>query len=687
MENIFYSIIKHKKIVLLSFLAVAVLCAAFSTLVSVNYNMVDYLPKDAQSTIAIEIIKDEFDGELPNTRVMLTNVSIIEALEYKEKISAIDGVASVSWLDDIIVLDTLKTTPLDFLDASVIKNYYNDNNALMTLSIKSGKEIDAVDTIYKLIGENNAVAGEAVNAARTQTMAVSEVLNAMAILLPIIVIILIISTTSWIEPLLFLFTIGIAVIINMGTNIIYGEISFITQTVSPILQIAVSMDYAIFLLHSFNDYCSSHEPQKAMVLAMKQSLPTVAASAATTIIGFTALIFMRFTIGADLGLNLLKGVALSFISVMVLLPVITLLSYKAIDKTRHGKLMPSFKKAGNLLMKLRIPFLILALIVLVPGFLAQSNAEFLYGTSRIANASRVGKDTLLIKEKFGEENVLVLLVPKEDPGKETELCDALSEISNVTNVVSFVTAVGAEIPREFVPEDAVQQFYSENYARIIIYTDTEEEGQETFNTVQAVIDTAAMYYDTHYLAGQSATLYDMKKVVSIDTTLVSLLAIIGIFMVLLLTFRSLFLPLLLLFTIETAIWINLSIPYFTGNALSFVGYLIINTVQLGATVDYAILFTNTYLNNRKTLLKKDAMRITIEDNLAAILTSAGILSTAGFALAYTSSNPIISDLGTLLGRGTLLSLTMVAFVLPALLVLFDKAIWKTTLKGRFRKDA
>ncbi|NMB95504.1 MAG: RND family transporter, partial [Clostridiaceae bacterium] len=219
MENIFYSIIKHKKIVLLSFLAVAVLCAAFSSLVSVNYNMVDYLPKDAQSTIAIEIIKDEFDGELPNTRVMLTNVSIIEALEYKEKISAIDGVASVSWLDDIIGLDTLKTTPLDFLDASVIKNYYNDNNALMTLSIKSGKEIDAVDTIYKLIGENNAVAGEAVNAARTQTMAVSEVLNAMAILLPIIVIILIISTTSWIEPLLFLFTIGIAVIINMGTNI------------------------------------------------------------------------------------------------------------------------------------------------------------------------------------------------------------------------------------------------------------------------------------------------------------------------------------------------------------------------------------------------------------------------------------------------------------------------------------
>lgn len=682
MNNFLHSIIAHKKTVLLTFLIAAAVCAVLSSLVSVNYDMVDYLPKDAQSTTAIEIIKDEFEGELPNARVMITNVSIMEALEYKEKLSAIDGVSSVTWLDDIIGLDTLKTTPLEFLDVSLIKNYYSNNNALMTLSIESGKESDAVNAIYELIGENNAAAGEAVNIAKTQEMSVSEVLNAMAILTPIIIVILVISTTSWIEPLLFLFTIGIAVIINMGTNIIYNNISFITQTVSPILQLAVSMDYAIFLLHSFNGYRSSHEPEEAMILAMKESIPTVAASAATTVIGFAALIFMRFGIGADLGLNLFKGVALSFISVMVFLPVLTLMSYKAIDKTRHGNLMPSFGKAGSLLMKLRIPFLILALIVLVPCFLAQSNTEFLYGTGNIARASRVGKDTALIKEKFGEENALVLLVPKENTGKEKELCDELSKIPRVTSVVSYVTSVGAEIPREFVPDDIVRQFYSENYVRIIIYTDTEEEGQVTFNTIQAIIDTAAKYYDTRYLAGQSATLFDMKNVVSKDTGIVNLIAVIGIFLVLFVTFRSLSLPLFLLFTIETAIWINLSIPYFTGNALNFVGYLIINTVQLGATVDYAILFTNTYLSNRKTLNKIDAMRLTIEDNLPAVLISAGILATAGFALAFSSSNPIISDLGTLLGRGTLLSLVMVVLVLPALLILFDRIIQKTTISKK-----
>lgn len=680
MDIFSHAVIKHKKIILTAFLIASILGVIISSLVSVNYNMVDYLPKEAQSTTAIKIMEDEFGGEMPNTRVMLTNVSIHEALEYKEKISLIDGVTSISWLDDILGLDTLKTIPLDFLDTAIVNNYYRDNNALLSLSIDSGKELSAVKTIYKLIGDNNAATGEAVNAAESQSMSVSEVLNAMAILVPIIIIILIISTTSWIEPLLFLSSIGVAIAINMGTNIIFGEVSFITQTVSPILQLAVSLDYAIFLLHSFNEYRLSHEPQEAMRLAMKKAFPTVAASAATTVIGFSALMFMRFGIGADLGLNLLKGIILSFISVMIFLPVATLLCYKSIDKTKHRKFIPNFKKSGNLLMKVRLPFMILALIIVIPSFLAQADTQFMYGMGSITEASRVGRDTSYIEEKFGKENALVLLVPKESMGKEGELCDELSKIPHVTSVLSFVTAVGAEIPPEFVPKEATEQFYSDHYSRIILYTDTEEEGEETFNTVQTVMDKAAIHYDKYYVAGQSATLYDMKNVVSNDTQRINLVAIIGIFIVLLVTFRSLSIPLLLLFSIETAIWINLSFPYFTGKPLSFIGYLIISTVQLGATVDYAILLTNAYMNNRKTLPKKDAMRITIGDNLVAILISAGILATAGFTLAFTTSNPIIGELGILLGRGTVLSFTMVVCVLPALLLSLDSFIRKTTLK-------
>ena len=683
MDKFSQAVVKYKKSILIAFLAFAVLSGIFSSLVPVNYNLVDYLPEDAQSTKAIKIMENEFDGEVPNTRIMLMDVSIQEALDYKEKIDAIDGVTSISWLDDIIGLDTLKTKPLDFLDASIIENYYKDNNALITLTIESGKEKDTVKAIYDLIGENNAAAGDAVNTAESQSMSVSEVTNAMGILLPIIVIILIISTTSWIEPLLFLFTIGIAIIINMGTNIIFDEISFITLTVSPILQLAVSLDYAIFLLHSFNDYRSTHDSQKAMLLAMKKAIPTIAASAATTVIGFAALIFMRFGIGADLGLNLLKGVIFSFIAVVVFLPVITLMSYKAIDKTKHRKLMPDFKRSGKWLMKVRIPFMILAFVVVIPSFLAQSNTEFSYGMESVTGATRAGLDNAKIEEKFGRQNTLVLLVPKENVGKESELSDSLAEIKDVTSVVSFATAVGAEIPPEFVPKEAVEQFYSEHYTRMILYTDMVEEGVTTFNTVQSILDTAANYYDNYYLAGQSATLFDMSNVVSIDTARINLIAVIGIFIILLISFRSLSIPLLLLFTIETAIWINLSFPYFADRPLSFIGYLIISTVQLGATVDYAILFTNAYLNNRQTLLKKDAMRVTIEENLVAIFISATILASAGYILALTSSNPIISELGTLLGRGTVLSFVMVAGVLPALLVLFDKVIQKTTMNNKF----
>jgi len=674
-------VIKHKRPVMAAFLTAAVICAVLALLVQVNYDMTAYLPKDSQSTTAINLIKEEFNDQIPNARVMLTDVSINEALQYKERLAAIDGVVSVSWLDDVLGLDAIRTIPLEFLDDTIVGKYYKDSNALLSLTIENGKESSAVNAVHDLIGEGNAVAGEAVNMAQSQAMSVTEVLNAMALLLPIIIIILILSTDSWAEPVLFLASIGIAVVINMGTNIIFSEISFITLTVSPVLQLAVSLDYAIFLLHSFNNHRKSHEPPKAMMMAVKEAFPSVAASAATTVIGFAALLLMRFRIGADLGLNLLKGVTLSFISVIAFLPALTLTFYRLIDKTRHRMLIPSLKSSGKLLMKIRIPCLILALIVAVPCFLAQSNTVFSYGSASIANASRAGRDAALIEKSFGSENTLVLLVPKENAGKESELCSELADIPHITAVVSYVTSVGAEIPPEFVPEEAADQFYSEHYARIILYTDTEEEGDEAFDMVRAVMDTAARYYDSYYLAGMSASLYDMKQIVSADTQRINLAAIAGIFIVLLATFRSPVLPLFLIFSIENAIWISLSFPYFAGKPLSFIGYLIISTVQLGATVDYAILFTNAYLNNRKTMPKKDAMKTAIGDNLISILISAAILSTAGFALAFTASNPIISDLGTLLGRGTLLSLAMVALVLPAFLVLFDGIIQKSTIKA------
>ncbi len=686
MSKLTNSITKYRKTIIIFFLVATVLCGILSTLVSVNYDLKDYLPKDAKSTQALDIMTSEFSGELPNARVMINNVTAREALEYKEKLAAVPGVSLVTWLDDAVGAETLGAVPLEYLDQTIVKNYYMDGSALFSIAIENGKESSTISAIRTLIGNGgNAVSGDAVNTAAAQEMSSSEVTKAMLILVPIIILILVLSSTSWIEPVLFLLSIGVAVTINMGTNLIFGQVSFISNAISPILQMAVSLDYAIFLMHSFNDLRQRHEPQEAMKRAIKKSFAAVAASAATTVIGFAALAFMRFGIGFDLAMNLVKGVTLSFISVMVFLPALTLVGYKLIDKTKHKPFFFDLKGAGKVLMKISTPILILAVLVAVPCYLAQSKVNFKYGMSEIANVSRVAVDNNAINEKFGTENQLVLLVEKGDAGTEKQLCDELSDVPHVTTVLSYVNAVSSEIPPEYLSADIASQFYSQHYARIVLYTDMAEEGDETFAVVNQVNEITEKYYDTFYLTGQSAVLHDIKTIVSTDTVVVNLIAIIGIFLVLLITFKSVSIPFLLLFTIETAIWINLSFAYFGGQSFNFIGYLVVSTVQLGATVDYAILMTDRYLHNRKTMEKKEAMKTALGSNLPAVLTSAAILSISGFILALTSTNPIISELGTLLGRGTLLSFFMVICVLPELLVLFDKIIQKTTLKSKEKK--
>src|SRR5699024_5357092 len=280
----------------------------------------------------MSLMEEQFSSGLADTRVLLHDVSIPEALQFKEQLKAIDGVTDILWLDDAVDI----REPLEVMDRSLVETYYKEGHALFTFGIEEGKEVEATDTIYTLIGDDGALAGEALHTAVQQKMTFSETLTAASILVPIIVIILILSTSSWAEPLFFLAAIGVSVLINLGTNIFLGEISFITQAVAPILQLAVSLDYAIFLLHSFEHYRKENDDvEKAMQEAIIRSFPAIIASASTTFFGFMALSFMKFEIGADLGLNLVKGIALSFISVMVFLPALTITFYRFIDRTRH----------------------------------------------------------------------------------------------------------------------------------------------------------------------------------------------------------------------------------------------------------------------------------------------------------------------------------------------------------------
>ncbi|WP_026478806.1 efflux RND transporter permease subunit [Alkaliphilus transvaalensis] len=683
MEILSKAIIQHKKLIIILFVTATIICGLLQFGVSVNYNMVDYLPESAQSTEALKIMESEFKEAIPNARIMLRNVTIAEALEYKEKLEEIDGVSEILWLDDIIDLKV----PIEMVGAEMLEGYYKDNNALLSITIREGEEVPITEEIYKIIGDEHALAGVAVDRAETQGMANTETMKAMLILVPVIILILIISTSSWIEPLLFLGAIGISVLINMGTNIIFDEISFITKAVSPILQLAVSLDYAIFLLHSFEKFRGETEDvNQAMELAIKKSFPAIAASAATTLFGFSALVLMKFQIGADLGINLAKGIVLSFISVVVFLPALTLSCYHWIDKTKRRKILPEFKNVNKVVNKIKLPVLILVFLLIVPSFMAQRENDFIYGTGELSPNSRSGQDAKAINEEFGKSVAVVLLVPKGDVVKEQMLGEKLKNLEKVTTVLSYAETVGRVIPAEFLEKAITDQFYSENYSRIIAYTNTAEEGEEAFALVEEIHHITHQYYgDDFYSSGQSVTLYDMKNVVIRDNLMVNIAAIIAIFMVLMVTFKSISLPIILLLTIQSAIWINLSVPYFAGNPLCYIGYLVISTVQLGATVDYAILLSSNYMVNRKKLGKKAAIAKTLGDTFSSILISATILSLAGITLWLTSSNPIVAEMGTLIGRGTILSMLLVVAFLPALLVTFDGVVGKTSYRSEFLK--
>ena len=681
MDRLTKAITSHQRAVIAVFLVLAVISAVLILGVSVNYNLADYLPPDAESTVALGIMDEEFGTGVPNARVMVSGLTIAEAAELKTQIAAVDGVTGVMWLDDVEDL----TTPVEMMDTATVEQYWRDGSALYQVTVADGREASTVDALYDLIGENGAISGDAANTANMQNRVVSEVLGAAAILLPLIIVLLLVTTTSWIAPLLFLASIGVAIVINMGTNIVFGEISFVTQSVSPIMQLAVSLDYAIFLLNSFERHRQeTPDAEQAMRMAIKESFSSIAASAATTVFGFMALIFMRFEIGADLGLNLVKGVILSYVSVVVFLPCLSLACVKLLDKTRHKRIVPEIRGIGRGLVKIRVPALILVLLLVVPCFLAQSRTDFFYGMGSPDPNLRYGQDTELINETFGESTSIVLFVPRGNPGAEAELSAEIADIDHVTAVMSYAYTVG-EVPEGTLDDAVVSNFYSDNYARIVVTTDTGTEGDEAFATVEAVRSAAAKYYDEYYACGESANIYDIRDVVTEDSGLVNLISVAFILLTLLVTFRSLTLPLILIFVIETAIWINLSVPYFTDNALVYIGYLVINTVQLGATVDYAILMTDGYVVNRRTMLKREAVINTLQTNFLSVLTSGLILSIAGFCLNFTSSMTIVSELGLLLARGTLLSMAMVLLALPALLMLFDPLTARLTLKSGFLK--
>lgn len=675
MRKFYHYIIKLRIPIMAAFLIMAAFAFILKGQVKIDYDMNDYLPENSAGSIALDTMEREFTGGIPNARVLIKNVSIKEALNYKEKLTEIEGVDAVTWLDDYIEI----YIPLEMYDQDTVEAYYKDGNALFTLTIDENKREQAVTDVRALIGDDNGMTGSAVSTAVATETTIKEVKYIAAFAVLVVLLILIITTTSWVEPFIVLVGLGIAIILNSGSNLIFGTISFVTNAAGNILQLAVSLDYSIFLIHRFEE-CRlvESDPEKAMENALVSSTPSILSSGLTTVIGFLALILMQFRIGPDMGLALAKGVSISLITVFTFMPGLILLFYKILEKTIHKSFLPSFNKLGSATLKFMIPAACIFAILIVPSFIASTKNAYYYGSSHIfASGTQYGDDTEEIQDIFGKKDTYVLMVPKGNEATERNLARALESIDDVTSVTSTTTILGSAFPTEMLPGGLTGELESENYRRLVISVDADFEGDETFSLVKEIRNTAQSYYpDTWMLAGEGVSTYDLMDTITGDMIKVNFVAIAAVFIVLVITLRNVLLPLLLVTTIETAIWINFSIPFMTGQTVFYIAYLIISSIQLGATVDYAILMTERYKENRLSLDKRDAIKATISTVAGSILTSGSVMTIVGFLLGFISSHGVLAQLGRFLGVGTLLSMLLVFMVLPGLLYIFDRLFIK-----------
>ncbi|WP_077611017.1 efflux RND transporter permease subunit [Clostridium sp. Marseille-P2415] len=694
-----FIVFKGKSIETVFFLGTFI-CAVCFPFVKVNYDLSEYLPQFAQTKQALDVMEDEF-GYPGMARIMIRDVSLQEAKKIRGQISDLKGVDLVIGPDlttDVYMGSSFINqgiTDMMSLDAFSMDDYYHDGYALLDIIFEGGDNDPmtrkAVEGIYGIVGKDRgAFAGSAVSSKEREESITKEITMAIGMALVIIWLILTLTTTSWMEPFLFIFVMVVAIILNMGSNLMFGTISFFTFSTAAILQLAVSMDYSIFLLHTFTAIKNTGiEIHEAMELAVKESCSSILASGATTIVGFIVIAFMRFTIGKDVGFVLTKGIICSLATVLFLMPTLILHFNDKIEKTAHKPFIPSFDRFAKWMNRIRKPVFVIAIFLAVPCYFGQNMNVFYYGDDAIGAGpgTRVYEDTRAINDEFGKSNMIIGIVPNGDLVKERELTDALEDLDFINYAISMSGTLPRGIPESFLPEKVSDQLRSERYARLLISMNTVQESQYAFDCSQRLERTVREFYpENAYVIGMTPTTIDIRDILTDDYNKVSMLSLAGVALVVFATFQSVLVPILVIIPIEVAIYLNMTLPYVMGDSMVYIGYIIVSCLQLGATIDYSILMTNNYLGFRKNMNNTDSAAAAISKSTLSILTSGGILTVVGYLLYFTSSIQAISQVGRLVGRGAVLSMVLVLSLLPALLSTFDKQIQKQQLRAAKRKE-
>ena len=610
LKKMAHFIVQRGRIIEKFFIAMTILCAVCYPFVGVNYDLSKYLPDFAPTKQALDVMEQEF-GYPGMARIMVKDVTLPEARTIRQRISRVDGVDLVVGPD--LAANVYSTDA--FIKNSLTDRFYKDGNAVYQIIFEDGDSDasthKAINEIYGIVGKDRGCfAGSAVSSKERQESITREIAMAIGMAVVIIWLILTLTTTSWFEPFLFILVMAVAIVLNMGSNIMFGRISFFTFSTAAILQLAVSMDYSIFLLHTYTAIKQSGvDSRPAMEAAIEKSCSSILASGATTIVGFLVIALMKFTIGRDVGFVLTKGIVCSLVTVLFLMPTLILRFDKKIEKTAHRFFLPPLDGLGKLMYRIRIPVLAAAAFCAVPCYFGQSMNYFYYGDDALGSGpgTRVYEDSRAIEDVFGKSNVIIAMVPNGNVIKERRLTEELEDQEFIDYALSMAGTLPQGIPESFLPESVTKQLRTGSYARILISMENREESSYSFQCSEKLTEIVKKYYpEDSYVIGMTPTTMDIRDILTDDYNRVSIISLAGVALVVMLTFHSVMVPVLVIIPIEVAIYLNMTIPYIIGDSMVYIGYIIVSCLQLGATIDYSILMTNNYMEFRETMGSRDA---------------------------------------------------------------------------------
>ena len=751
-EKIAALIVDKRKAFYLFYIIAGIFCAIATGWTQVNNDITSYLPDTSETRVGLDLMNDQFIT-YGSGSIMLENVTFEKAEEIAAELEKIDGVTTVKVEND--------------------EDSYKNGSALLTVTFDGEEDDqiskDAMAAIKEKLEPYDEYINSAVGNSSSETIA-AEMQTVVVIVLVIIIGVLFFTSHTYMEIPVLLMTFGMAALLNMGTNFIFGEISFVSNSIAVVLQLALAIDYAIILCNRYTEERVNMDARDAVVTALSKAIPEISSSCLTTLSGMVAMMLMQFKLGFDLGIVLCKAIFFSIFVVFTLMPGLLMSFSPLIDKTHHRNFVPNITAVGKFDVKTRFIVPPIFAVILVAGFILSNQTNYVYGYSTLStytkNATQIAEEK--IDETFGSNNMMAIIVPAGSYDKEHQLLERIEEMPQVESTMGLANIEAMDgyvltdslTPRQFaeltdmdievvqlayaayaadqedygqivgsitsstvsnysVPlidmftfiydekeagyvnldddlndkiddlhdqlDDAKKQLKTDDYSRMLVYANVPEEGKETFKFLDELHAVVQEFYpENSYIVGDSTSDYDLSSVFSTDNLMVSILSFLFVLVILVFTFKSAGLPVLLLAIIQGSIWINFSVPVLMDTNIFFLSYLIVSSIQMGANIDYAIVISSRYTELKKSMSIKDAMVETLNQAFPTIITSGAILAIAGLLIGFLSSDVAISSVGICLGRGTLISIGLVMFVLPQILLLGDVIIEKTsfTLKHR-----